>query len=232
MVEHSTITKEKMPSMGPPSRTDSSDKTLKQKDNPQVSKSETKSQPPQASPSPQSHSRRKKANLPRKRPLKRKAWFHVLYSDVEDAKWLHAAYTMRSFDDFIPEGYSQLEFDEVIKQVLVAFAGNSGCVYMLEAHHGAKKTTIPVGVLVVRLFEGALWPHAHWFSWATPRNKIEAVVAILQELKKEAPLMIIAEKDMVRFLSHMARYGLLSKSKKLHKFNGKIRYLYYGKKKE
>lgn len=156
----------------------------------------------------------------------------MLYRDVDDAMWLHAAYEMKSFGGFIPDGYDQETFDDGAKQLFGGLAGAEGCAYILEGYHSQKEKCVPVGVVVVRIFEEAIWPHVHWFSWATPRNKIEASVIFLQEMKKDAPIMILAEENSVRFFSHMARYGLLSKSKKLHKFNGENRYLYYGKRKE
>jgi len=175
--------------------------------------------------------KRKRANLSRNKLLKRNAWFHVLNTDPEDAKWLWAAYVLKSFTGFIEDGYEQEVFDEGIQDVMARAAGE-GLVYVLEARHVDKEKPIPVGLVVVRIFKEALWPEAHWFSWATPRNKIEASVALLQELQKDGPVTIFAEKNQAAFLSHMGRYGVLSRKATLHRFNGESRVFYYAKRKE
>jgi len=147
-------------------------------------------------------------------------------------KWLWGAYKQDSFIEFMPGDATQEEFNDGIRYFIESFTpGVNDLFYVIEAHNDGKKSTVPVGLFVVNFHEGAAWPKAFWFSWATPRNKIEATVVFLEQLQQEAPVMILADKELTKFLSHLGRYGLLSRSKVLKNFiPGQSCYLHYGKK--
>lgn len=181
--------------------------------------------------SPKAH-RSTRSPLWRRNARKRGAWFHVLTDSYDDMKWLWAAYKQDSFIEFMPSGAPQEEFNDGIRYFIESFTpGVNDLFYLIEAHNDGRKSTVPVGLFVVNFHEGAAWPKAFWFSWATPRNKIEATVVFLEQLQQETPVMILADKDITKFLSHLGRYGLLSRSKVLKNFIlGQSCYLHYGKK--
>lgn len=145
-------------------------------------------------------------------------------------KWLWAAYNKGSFD-FMSEGADQKEFNEGMLWVIEDYIKSpDDLFYLVEAYNETQKSTVPVGLIVVNFMQGAAWPLANWFTWATPRNKIEATVVFLEELQRESPIMIMGDDKTTKFLSHLGRYGLLSRSKVLKDFHGESRYLHYGKK--
>lgn len=145
-------------------------------------------------------------------------------------KWLWAAYSKGSFP-FMAEGADQKEFNDGMAYIIEDMIKSpDDLFYLVEAYNGPKKNTVPVGLIVVNFMQGAAWPLARWFSWATPRNKIEASVVFLEELQRESPIMIIGDDKATKFLSHLGRYGLLSRSKALNGFHGERCYLHYGKK--
>lgn len=185
----------------------------------------------QGSKSPQRISSQRKPEwqkLGRKNAKKRNAWFRALVDD--DMRWLWAAYSMGSFP-FMREGADQVEFNEGMRFVVEDMLKSpDDLFYIVEAQHKVKKSLVPVGLIVVNFMQGAAWPLARWFSWATPRNKIEASVVFLEELQRESPIMIMGDDKTTKFLSHLGRYGLLSRSKVLKNFHGESRYLHYGKK--
>lgn len=81
------------------------------------------------------------------------------------------------------------------------------------------KTTrgmMPVGWVMSNIEERRVVPHVEWAAWVTPRNKVEAALVWLHQLRHERtreglPLRAIIEtrsKDR-KFFEHMKRYGVL-----------------------
>lgn len=210
----------------------SQDKSGPQPEQVTVSKSKSKSKAKQGSKSPQRMSSQRKPEyqkLGRRNAKKRNAWFIPLTDD--DMGWLWAAYIEGSFD-FMAEGANQEEFTKGMTWVIEdKIKSPDDLFYLAEAYNVDKKRTVPVGLIVINFMQGAAWPLINWFSWATPRNKIEASVVFLEELQRESPIMIMGDDKTTKFLSHLGRYGLLSRSKVLKDFHdGERRYLHYGKK--
>jgi len=87
-------------------------------------------------------------------------------------------------------------------------------------------------VVFVDKSQNAFFPHVTWFSWATPRNKIESTVNFLKDLVKDGNVVIFSEKKTMYFFSHMARYGILDRRGTLKKYfpDGGDAIIYQGRK--
>lgn len=173
---------------------------------------------------------RRKPPLWRKRVLKRGAWFHVLSND--DLKWLWAQYRLGSFEGYLDEGYSEREFDEAIYGLVNYFIkSHEDVAYILEGYYSPQQKTIPMGLVVLNIRDDAAWPTVIWFKTASLRVMIETSVAFLQEIVRDKPVLFIAKEDETQFLSHLGRYGLLTRLTKIKQYNDESRYLHYGKRK-
>lgn len=131
-----------------------------------------------------------------------------------------AAYNMGGLRTWFPDGLeeSQSEFTGSVLTLLDSYYKVGGISYIAEGFNEGKKAAVPIAFVAVDFFQSAAWPHVEWFSWATPRNKIEATVTFLQELKRDTPIMIISKPETVPFFSHMGRYGLLQRKATLKGF--------------
>lgn len=74
------------------------------------------------------------------------------------------------------------------------------------------KDTMPVGVV----FGIAPW-HGEpvmiigdflWFPWASKRNKLEAAVHLLNQMRKQYTVFGFCEPEAIRFFEHICRYGV------------------------
>ena len=74
-------------------------------------------------------------------------------------------------------------------------------------------TDAPVGIIHETLvWDGAgsrVEPHAVYFPWAGPRNRMEASLAYLNRRRKETPIVIWSPMEHKDFFIQMARYGIL-----------------------
>jgi len=68
---------------------------------------------------------------------------------------------------------------------------------------------LPVGVIVGKIEEHKLFPHAFWFNWATPRNKLEAINHYLIEARQSFNVVItVGDGDNAPY-NRFAKYKLL-----------------------
>jgi hypothetical protein len=144
---------------------------------------------------PSRHERRKPTPV-LARALKRKPSSRPLVED--DLKWLWAAYRKGSFTD-MPEGMTTAEFRVALYPVL----GAADAAFVLVAGE------MPVGVVLARIDEHRLEPHAYWFSWATRRQKLEAALAFFSEWRKTFLIVVTAREESWPFFRHLVRYGVL-----------------------
>lgn len=68
-----------------------------------------------------------------------------------------------------------------------------------------------VGLVNVVLSGHIVQPAFHYFSWATPRNKLETALRFFIEIKQHARAMMTVPKKGVeaRMLSHLGKYGCI-----------------------
>lgn len=100
--------------------------------------------------------------------------------------------------EMIERGLSVAEFSNELLDLLEKFQGIN--VFMGDR---------PLGLLVTTESEHRLEPHIEWFPWATPRNKIEHVVNMVNAFRKDRLVLIIAKMEIRDFLVHVAKHGIL-----------------------
>ena len=154
-------------------------------------------------------SRRVRRGLKRSRVLRRGCSYRA-YED-DDLKWFWAAYRTGAFSGILEGGLSQEAFTENMLMTISALLEKGGEFIVTEAVVAGQGVS-PVGIFVVEFADLSAWPGAHWFEWATKRNKLECSVLFLRNLKREVMPMIVAEPELVPFYSHIARYGLLRRA--------------------
>ncbi|MGI9411545.1 MAG: hypothetical protein ACR2OV_15810 [Hyphomicrobiaceae bacterium] len=114
-----------------------------------------------------------------------------------DFRWLWAAYQKGGLEA-IPRDLDTAQFIAAAFGHLEKFSEQ----FMVE-------TDRPIGAIVT-LTNGYLFePHAIWFPWASPRNKLEGALKFLSQERKDRLGVIYMDLDRKRFLEQMARYGVL-----------------------
>lgn len=83
------------------------------------------------------------------------------------------------------------------------------------------QTDIPIGIVGVHFDGNLAFPHVSWFPEASSRNKIEAGVLFLSELKKAYLVIITGPEKFSPYWRHLAKYGLLRAVGKIRDFYGK-----------
>lgn len=79
---------------------------------------------------------------------------------------------------------------------------------------------IPIGIVGVH-FDGRIaFPHVSWFPEATSRDKIQAGVLFLHDLKKDYLVIITGPEKFEGYWRHLAKYGLLRPVGKIRDFYG------------
>ena len=82
-----------------------------------------------------------------------------------------------------------------------------------EAYVGLRKDGRTVVCLATVMFQDTpdlarqAQPHVHWFPEATARDKVEIGLRFLVDLKRQALLLIAANKADWRFFDHLCKYG-------------------------
>lgn len=154
------------------------------------------------------------------RTLKRRPKFHPL--EVEDVKYLWAAYKKGAFDGLIKDGMQADEFENFVLADLVVRFHN---IWTLtgKTRHGE----IPIGIIL------GFWPHPSdvvpfmildsmkWFPWSSHRNRIEGVVGFLNEARKEIPMLGFVNPKDKDFFTMIAKHGIIRRVGTTHNlFNG------------
>ena len=79
-----------------------------------------------------------------------------------------------------------------------------------------KRDHMPVGMVFTILpFYGknVMWVGDFiWFPWASPRNRLEATVHFLNQMRREHAILGFAEPESIEFFEHVCRYGVLRRA--------------------
>lgn len=159
----------------------------------------------ESSSTPRSQKPKGKKKQPwRTRTLGRGADFHI--ASLEDNAWLWVAYVKGGFHS-LPRGMAK---SELMTALADRYAGASE-VYILTAKSkeaGRNGSLDPVG-LVATLSDGyTVRPKVEWFPMSSNRNKIEATLKWLHEMRKtRMPVFHVTPEDQP-FFAHMCRYGV------------------------
>ena len=114
-----------------------------------------------------------------------------------DFRWLWAAYRKGGVEA-IPRDLDMEEFLAAAFGHLEKFSEQ----FMVE-------TDRPVGVIVTLTDGYRFEPHAVWFPWASPRNKLEGTLKFLSQERKDRMGIIYLDMGQKRFLEQLARYGVV-----------------------
>lgn len=74
-----------------------------------------------------------------------------------------------------------------------------------------KRGRIPVGLMLAADKGSFYEPHVSWFSWASPRNKLETMLRYFADRRHDATFVIISEIEWKDFWELLARYGVLKR---------------------
>lgn len=128
-------------------------------------------------------------------------------TDADDLKYLYAAWRLGNK----PLDEIKCENDEFEQAFADHVAARYHLAYTLIASP-PDRSPMPVGVVFgIRPFYGKniMWIGDFlWFSWASKRNKLEAAVHFLNQMRKENTLIGFAEPDAIDFFEHICRYGV------------------------
>lgn len=98
--------------------------------------------------------------------------------------------------------------EEFLDQMVDRIAG-SGAAYVLEA--ASPKGHIPVGLMLMASHGHRVEPHVSWFSWAMPRQKMESVVHLVNELRRQFLVVVPAKKEDWPFYTHVCKHGIMKR---------------------
>lgn len=134
-------------------------------------------------------------------------------TDADDVKYLYAAWRLGSTPlqaietENDPEAFTEAFGNHIAERFQTAFT-------MLATPPG--KNTMPVGVVFGILpFHGqpVMWfGDFIWFPWASRRNKLEAAVHFLNQMRKQYCMIGFCEPEAIRFFEHICRYGVLRRA--------------------
>lgn len=179
-----------------------------------------------------SSSRKRKPNrLQWKYTLKRGCSYHQI--SRTDYPWIWSAYQRGAFTELpIGRDLDSDEFTKVMDAIIDRYYERDGTIVVCEAFFAEWGAPAPVCLTFVDKNQEAFFPHVFWFSWATPRNKIESTINFLKDLVKDGNVVIFSERKTMFFFSHMARYGILDRRGTLKKFfpDGGDAIIYQGRK--
>lgn len=139
-------------------------------------------------------------------PLKSKAFKRPIViskiTSLNDLRYPWAAY--KKGWQILPNNLSIDEFNKALGNILLKF-DESYLVHALSINN----TLHPVGILTI-LGIAHPTPYIDWFPWASTRNKVELVLHIVKELKKQSTVAMIYASDAENNLMRLVRaYGLL-----------------------
>lgn len=140
-------------------------------------------------------------------------------------KYAWAAYRRGAFkqaEDYFPDGLDRDSF--LVRFVEMANEAMANGIEVWTVFGKTSYGIIPIALLTIQFSRypvGRLaQPHVVWYPEASPRNKIEAGVLMLRELKKESMILIASADDVLPYHRHLAKYGLLRSVGKLRDYRG------------
>lgn len=133
-------------------------------------------------------------------------------TDPDDLKFLYAAWKLGNTPLSAIQASTPEEF---IDRFTVHSAQRYHVAYTMVATPPGKNT-MPVGVVFgIRPFYGhsVLWIGDFiWFPWASARNKLEAAVHFLNQMRKDHCIVGFCEPVAINFFEHICRYGVLRRA--------------------
>ena len=78
----------------------------------------------------------------------------------------------------------------------------------------------PIGMILVLGAPMHVEPHADFFPWATPREKLETIVNFLNEIRRQVSTFIFSSEKDTPFFNHICKYGILRRGCKVHHYFG------------
>lgn len=152
--------------------------------------------------------RTKPKQLSRNRLLRRKGGYEIFTSD-------HMAYLWAGYREGSlawEQGLKPQQFRQLVEDLTAAVIQGGGDVYTMMGQ--TPRGRIPVGIMTTDKVEGPeikpiYHPHAFWFSWASPRNKLECAAKFLIDLKKNGNIEIRSDARYWPFFQQLCNYGIL-----------------------
>lgn len=129
-------------------------------------------------------------------------------TDGDDLKYVYAAHrlggtpleTLTSTD---PESFAEEFAEHVAVRYHRAYT-------MIATPPG--KENMPVGIVftILPFYEKpVMWIGDFiWFPWASSRNRLEATVHFLNQMRRDTTLLGFAEPEVINFFEHVCRYGV------------------------
>lgn len=135
----------------------------------------------------------------------------------EDLKWLWAAYNKGAFETVLPK---DLERDAFVSQITSALSSLNDLQAIWK-----KDRMIGIVPILHRQFITEVYqePDILWFSWATARNKIVGAAKLVLELRKKAPVFVYVPQEDNKFVTHLAKYGIMRRVGKLQQAKCELR---------
>lgn len=141
--------------------------------------------------------------------------------EEDDMKWLWAAYKLGALENF-PKNKTIEEFKGVV-------FGQLDFVHVVDIVVAkTERGSIPVGVITADIDSLGLWPATDWFPWASPRNKIEGVIAYINTARRSHLVLFLGDIGGKAFLTHVCKYGIMRRVGTLEK-NGERLALFQSK---
>ena len=123
-------------------------------------------------------------------------------------KWAWAAYSKGAFKN-LPDFADDLDTRDFEKMLLENFLPYEA-VYTLTAPT-ARGADTPVGFVGAYMRTGIMEPHVQWYPWASLRNRLEAMVNFINEMRREVWMQFIVPQHDRLFFDIMTSegYGIL-----------------------
>tara|TARA_Y100000310_G_scaffold180645_1_gene180566 strand:+ start:211 stop:732 length:522 start_codon:yes stop_codon:yes gene_type:complete len=134
-----------------------------------------------------------------------------------DIDFFYVAYKKGDFDRMLHQLAERFDLpleEELTKAELRAVIGDYigfGEFYTMTGRASAFKSVdgdVPIGLLGADRDRHILWPHIEWFSWASPRNKIECALKFLTDMRVDNIIYVFARPEDHGFWMRMAQYGV------------------------
>lgn len=132
----------------------------------------------------------------------------------DDAPYFWVAYRMGAFESLGEPFDDRDALDgEAFAQAFDAHWTANYQVGLVLLAEVPEKGRIPVGVFFAAEVDPAAPLYASramlWFPWATPRNRLEAFVHLLDRLRADVTVLLRPERADERFVSVLARYAVV-----------------------
>lgn len=123
----------------------------------------------------------------------------------KDVGLLWVSYTRKPLYWF-PKDLNQQQFAELIEKMVKAKS-----VLIAEDYNGEYQGVGPIAFVTIDTDGWKIIPHAEYFSWATPKNKLRAAVAFFQWVRHQniGACVVHSLKDSKPLFDKCADYGVL-----------------------